>query len=109
MTTNILRRDPLDILFAAHYNMLAIGCSLFDPAVKTPFGLISRAHIILAMANRSSEPRDRNLFSSRASDIMTRHMVGPIALAHYILESEEATYGPAQGDRETVSGSNKHT
>jgi hypothetical protein len=94
MIMDILNRDPLDILFAAHYNMLAIGCSLVSPAVKIPFGLVSRAHIILAMADRSFEAPDRNLSSShdrRASDTMRRHMVGPIALAHHILASEEAT------------------
>lgn len=94
MIMDILNGDPLDILFAAHYNMLAIGCSLVSPAVKVPFGLVSRAHIILAMAKRSFELPDRKLFSShgrRASDIMTSHMAGPIVLARYILASEEAT------------------
>jgi len=111
MIMDILNGDPLDILFAAHYNMLAIGCSLVSPAVKIPFGLVSRAHIILAMANRSSDPPDRKLSSShdrRASNIMTRHMAGPIALAHYILQSEEATCGPTQGNLEVVSDSTKN-
>lgn len=94
MTLDILNRDPLDILFAAHYNMLAIGCSLVNPAIKIPFGLISRAHIIIAMVDRAYEPPDRNLSSSQdscASDVMRQHLMGPIALAHYILASEEAT------------------
>lgn len=99
MTLDILNKDPLDILFAAHYNMLAIGCNLVSPAVKIPFGLVSRAYTIMDVIDRITECPDWSSSTSLGKcspDVMRRCMAGPIALANYILASEDTAGSPSQ-------------
>lgn len=93
MTMDILNRDPLDILFAADYNALATSCNLTSLAVMIPFGLMSRAHMKLDVIDRLQNRDLSPSHESRASDVMKRYLAGPMALANYILASEEVTQG----------------